>query len=115
MLGQPAHADGQRIRRELDVGIQHEVIVGAAAMQHQVVRGAVADVRVTVQERQLHVRVLEAALRELDRFLRDRAVAGVVDQRERYRAHRAVLARRADREHELAQAPLEQPEVRAGT
>ena len=82
-------------------------------MQHEVVRGAVADVRVAVQVRDVHARVLEARLAELDHAVRDRAVLAVVDQREVHGAHHAGLAPGGDGERELAQAALEELEVRA--
>ena len=58
---EPAHAVGERIGCELDIGIEHQVIVRARAVQHEVVRGAVADVRVAVQVRDVHAGVLRSA------------------------------------------------------
>ena len=51
-------------------------------------------------------------LAEPDHLLGDFAVLAVVDQRDGDALHAAVLARRADRERELAQAALEQHGVR---
>ena len=60
---------------------------------------------------QLHAGIREAHPAELDHAPRDLRVLAVVDQREMDRVQRAVRARRADRERELAQAALEQPQV----
>ena len=82
-------------------------------MQDEIVRCAIADVGVAVQIRDVHARVREARLAELDHAVGDAAVLAVVDQREMDRAHRARLASRGDGERELAKAPLEEPQVRA--
>ena len=64
MRVEPAHAVDERVGVELDVGIEHEVVVGPGAVQHEVVRGAVADVRVAVQVDHVNARVGEARLAE---------------------------------------------------
>ena len=112
---EPAHRVGDRVGREFDVGIEHELIVGAGAVQHQVVRDAVADVGVTVEIGHLDAGVGEARLAEPDHLIRDGAILAVVDQRDGDAAHAAILARGADRERELAQAALEQHRIRADT
>ena len=58
---------GERVAREFDVGIQHELVVGARAVQHQVVRDAVTDVQVPVQVRHLDAGIGEARLAKLTR------------------------------------------------
>ena len=112
MRVEPANRVGERVARDVDVGVQHELVVGAGAVEHQVVRDAVADVRVAVQEVKLHARVGEAQLAEAGHFVGDLRILAVVDERERDAAHDAFLARGADRERELAQAALEQRGVR---
>ena len=113
MRVEPANGVGDRVARDLDVGIQHELIVGAGAVQHQVVRDAVADVararagRCTWMpesaKRALPSRITSSAT------LRSSLLS--ISATATLRTH-AVLARGADRERELAQAALEQHRVR---
>ena len=92
---EPANRIRERVGRELDVGIEHELVVAAGAVQHQVVRDAVADVRVAVQEVELHAGIGEARFAEADAFLGDLAVLAVVDQRDATCVRTRVLARGA--------------------
>ena len=108
MRVEPADRVGERVGCELDVGVQHELVVGAGAVQHQVVRDAVADVRVAVQEVELDAGVRRSGACRAGSLRRRPRVLAVVDQRERDAPNDALLARSADRERELAQAALEQ-------
>ena len=112
MRVEPADAVGQRVGGELDVGVEHQVVVGAGAVQHQVVRGAVADVGVAVQADHVHAGVGEALrCRGRSRARRcSRSSLLSISARCTVCSTRRV-ARRADRERELAQRALEQREV----
>ena len=110
---EPAHGVGDRIARDFDVGVQHELIVGARPVQHQVMRDAVANVEVPVQVGHLDPGIGEARLPEADHLVGDDPVFAVVDQRHGDAADATVLARGADRQRELAQAALEQHRVGA--
>jgi hypothetical protein len=109
---EPADAVDERVGRELRVGIQHEVIIGARAVQHEVVRSAIADVGVAVQEHDVHRLVGEAFAAELDDALGDAAVAAVVDQGHVHRPQHARVLRRLDRDAERIERALEQRQIR---
>ena len=105
---EPANRVGERVARELDVGIEHQLIIAAGAVQHQVVRDAVADVRVSVQEVELDARIGEALPGEAHAFGRDLLVLAVVDQGHRHLRQDAILSRGADRERKVGETALEQ-------
>ena len=113
MRVQPLDRTDKRIGRHLDVGIHHQVIVGAGPVENEIVRGAIADVRVTVAQNQAHAGVIEARLADLEHLLRDLRILAVVDQSEVHRFECSRGARRTDRELELAQYALENPQIRA--
>ena len=81
-------------------------------MQDEVVRGAVADVGVAVQVRTCTPESAKRVLPSLITLSAIVAVLAVVDQREMHGAHRAGFAARGDRQRELAQAALEELQIR---
>ena len=91
MRVEPAHGVGDAVARDLDIGIQHELVVGARAVQHQVVGDAVANVEMPVQVRDLNPRIGEPRLPEPYDFVGNDAVFAVVDQRDGHAASRSRL------------------------
>ncbi len=94
---EPGDRVGDRVGGHLDVGIEHDLVVGAGAVQHQVVRDPVADVGVAVQVGDLDPGVGEARPAVLDHVVGDLRVLAVVDQRDRDAPDAARLARVRDR------------------
>ena len=105
---EPAYRVDERVGRELDVGIQHQLIVAAGAVQHQVVRDAVPDVRMAVQEVELHPGIREVLPAQPDPDFRALRILAVVDQGQRRTRDDALLARDADRPRQMGEAALEQ-------
>ena len=108
----PAHADREGIAIELDVRVEDEVVVGAAAMEHEVVRRAEADVRVAVQVVHLHVAAGKAHATEVDDRTCARAVLAVVHERHVHGTDYLGLAGRRNRDRKAMERAVEERTVR---
>ena len=106
-----AQAGDQRIRRQLDVWIEHEVIVCVAAVHDQVVRAAITDVGVAVKVIHGHAGILEPRLAETYHRFRGRARDRVVDQHDVGGAEQSCAPRRVERRRQRAEAAFEKREV----
>ena len=113
MLRQIAQSDRQCIPGELDVGIEHQVIVRVTTVHDQVMRCAVADIRMAVKVVHGHCGTFEVSGAELyDRF-RGRAFTGVIDEHQVYGSQQLILGGHGDRLRKLAQCRIEQRKIRA--